>query len=236
MKPPRPWLDDDATARLAVPLPLVGDALHRSRIVVIAPRLGSEWAVTQRRAAHLCAIPPEQIDHRREVADADVVVVDGGGREAVVQRLSGKRARTAVLLPAYSLTDVVLALELGADDVMGRPIDGSLLAARVNALARRADDPAANRTVLRHGGIALDDSAHEVRKDGVCVHLTLTEYILLRELLRRPGQTVARGELLRLLNDDASNPRSVDPHMYRLRRKLGPFVIRAIAGVGYRLG
>ena len=153
-----------------------------------------------------------------------------------------RESRTPIImLSAKSDTvDVVVGLELGADDYVTKPFDMAELVARARAALRRAVEPPAE-PVITADGLEIDAAAFRVRRDGEDVALTATEFRLLLELARRPGQVFTRELLLeRVWNYDyLGDSRLVDVAVQRLRAKVeddpkNPRLIRTVRGVGYR--
>ena len=146
-----------------------------------------------------------------------------------------------VMLSARSeLHDVVVGLELGADDYVTKPFELPELVARIRAVLRRsvAGPPDG---VLSVAGLEIDPGAFSVRKGGEDVALTATEFRLLLELARRPKQVFTRELLLELVwnYDYLGDSRLVDVAVQRLRGKIEgdpaqPKLIQTVRGVGYR--
>jgi two-component system response regulator RstA len=138
-------------------------------------------------------------------------------------------------------TDVVVGLELGADDYVGKPVSPRVLLAKIRALLRRhAGDVQANSLVC--GRIRIDLASREVYVDGKRIDLTSTEFDLLALLAKRAGRVQRRSAIVEELRgiDFNSIDRSVDVIVSRLRRKLGedpvsPRLIKTIRSVGYVL-
>ncbi|MEH0824129.1 MULTISPECIES: response regulator transcription factor [unclassified Micromonospora] len=137
--------------------------------------------------------------------------------------------------------DVVVGLECGADDYLRKPFDLPELVARVRAGLRRASAVVEENT-LTVGGLEIDPHRFMVRKAGRELTLTATEFRLLLELARRPGQVFTRELLLdRVWNHShLGDSRLVDVAVQRLRAKLEddpaePRLVRTVRGVGYKL-
>jgi two-component system OmpR family response regulator len=158
-----------------------------------------------------------------------------------------KRVRAAgIVVPVLMLTalgqieDRVEGLEGGADDYLVKPFAFSELAARVQALGRRAA-PIAVATRLAAGGIEMDLLSREVRRGGRSVTLQPREFRLLEELMRHAGEFVTRTMLLERVWDFHFDPQTkiVETHMSRLRAKLNEGnacdAIETVRGVGYRI-
>ena len=146
-----------------------------------------------------------------------------------------------VILSARSDTvDVVVGLELGADDYVTKPFELPELVARLRATLRRASaDREGER--LAAGDLEVDPEGFRARKGGRDLDLTATEFRLLLELVRRPGQVFTRELLLeRVWNYEyLGDSRLVDVAVQRLRAKVEddprhPKLIVTVRGVGYR--
>jgi two-component system phosphate regulon response regulator PhoB len=135
--------------------------------------------------------------------------------------------------------DRVVGLELGADDYISKPFSPREVVLRVKAVLRRLQPGETASDRLEIGGIQLDISGHQLRVRGREVPLTATEFRLLRLLMERGGRVQTRGQLLSDVWGYAEDidSRTVDTHIRRLRRKLGPEAdrIETVIGVGYRL-
>jgi two-component system phosphate regulon response regulator PhoB len=135
--------------------------------------------------------------------------------------------------------DRIVGLELGADDYISKPFSPREVVLRVKAVLRRFQQEESVVELIEVGGIELDVSGHQLRVRAKEVPLTATEFRLLRLLLERCGRVQTRGQLLSDVWGYAEDidSRTVDTHIRRLRRKLGPEAerIETVIGVGYRL-
>jgi two-component system phosphate regulon response regulator PhoB len=156
-----------------------------------------------------------------------------------------KREGATARVPILMLTakgeelDRVVGLELGADDYVAKPFSPREVVLRIKAILRRQQEAASSDGVLEAGGLRLDPTAHRLEVRGKDVALTATEFRLLRLLLERRGRVQSRSRLLADVWGYAEDvdSRTVDTHVRRLRRKLGPESARieTVIGVGYRL-
>lgn len=136
--------------------------------------------------------------------------------------------------------DVVAGLEAGADDYVVKPVDTSVLVARIRAVMRRtAVDPSAEPpAVLAFGDVRIDPGGMEVTRGDEPVALTPTELRLLLELAAHPGVVLERHRLLRDVWDyrwQGGDSRVVDLCVARLRTKIGADRIETVRGFGYKL-
>jgi two-component system phosphate regulon response regulator PhoB len=156
-----------------------------------------------------------------------------------------KRDAATARLPIVMLTargeelDRIVGLELGADDYISKPFSPREVVLRVKAVLRRQQPEESAGDRLEVGGIQLDVPGHQLRVRGKEAPLTATEFRLLRLLMERGGRVQTRGQLLSDVWGYAEDidSRTVDTHIRRLRRKLGPEAdrIETVIGVGYRL-
>ena len=141
--------------------------------------------------------------------------------------------------------DRLAGLDLGADDYVSKPFSPRELAARVRAVLRRAarDNTSDEAPTLSAGPVTIDQRATRVAVNNNEVRLTPTEFRLLALLMRQPGRTFSRDEIIdRALGDDFDGfDRTVDAHVSSLRRKLAAVpggstkLIQTVYGSGYRL-
>ena len=179
--------------------------------------------------------------------EPDLVVLDvmlpGFDGLEVCRRIQATRPVPVLMLTARDdETDLLVGLAVGADDYLTKPFSMRELAARVHAMLRRVDRSRAehDRSRITLGDVVIDQVERRVRRAGVEVHLTPTEFQLLAHLAARPRAVVAREQLLGEVwgwagMTGASTTRTVDSHIKALRRKLGAELIRTVHGVGYAL-
>jgi two-component system, OmpR family, response regulator MtrA len=186
-------------------------------------------------------------------SEPDIIVLDW-----VLPDISGievcrEARRQGVACPIIMLTgrtskvDVVVGLEVGADDYITKPFDARELSARLGAHMRRATmAPAGTQKngMLAVGGVEIDTEGRRVRVNDREVKLTMTEFNLLALLAANPGRVLTRAQLLEKVWGYLADVdyHSVDPHIQRLRKKLdgkregdSGVSVEAVPGLGYRL-
>jgi two-component system response regulator MtrA len=171
----------------------------------------------------------------------DVMLPELDGLEVCREIRRTSRVPILMLSARSDTVDVVVGLELGADDYVTKPFEMAELVARIRALLRRTHDPPAGQ-VLRVGELEIDPDAFRATRDGADLQLTATEFRLLLELARRPGQVFTRELLLERVwqYEYLGDSRLVDIAVQRLRAKVeadpaAPRLITTVRGVGYRL-
>ncbi len=135
-------------------------------------------------------------------------------------------------------TDVVLGLELGADDYVTKPFSPRVLFSRIKAVMRRHSEGEKPMHTVAFGDFSIEFEKYIVKKKEKLLQLTLSEFGILRRLVTNRGKVLTRNQLLDdLQSDDAFVvDRNIDVHIAALRKKLGPNFdyIDTVRGVGYR--
>ena len=135
-------------------------------------------------------------------------------------------------------SDVVVGLELGADDYVTKPFNMPILLARIHALLRRVQTSESPQKIVSVGPIEIDTDRFLVTVDGKPVSLTLTEFGILYALATGKGRVLTRNQLIdEAIGGDADVfDRTIDVHVTSLRGKLGTAreLIETVRGVGYR--
>ncbi len=180
--------------------------------------------------------------------DYSLVVLDvmlpGMNGLDVLRRLRAKsRVPVLILTARGDDVDRIVGLEIGADDYLPKPFNPRELLARIRAILRRAQGGpgiGAPPEPVVIGDVEIDPGARTVRRGGESVELTAVEFALLEALVRSAGQVITRDQLASAVlgRRFVAYDRSIDMHVSKLRRKLGPQSdgsdrIKTIRGVGY---
>lgn len=174
-----------------------------------------------------------------EKSCADLVLLDlmlpGLSGERVMEKLSGT---PVIVLSAKAGTDDKVKLLLsGAQDYVTKPFDNRELLARIAVQLREEK----SRGSLNFGALSLDERSHEVRVGTLPLRLTRTEYAILKQLMDKPGQVVAKAAILEGIFEDTPDctESSLKIHISNLRKKLrdagAQESIEAVWGIGFRL-
>jgi two-component system KDP operon response regulator KdpE len=177
--------------------------------------------------------------HPPNAAIIDLVLPDGDGVEVCARLREWSQMPIVVLSAIGDESEKIRALNAGADDYVEKPFNPGELIARLNAVLRRANG-GPSEPVIAVDGLEIDVAAHEVRRDGQPVHLTKTEFELLRVLAANRGRLMTHRALLVEIWGPGyeSDKQVLRVHLANLRRKIergdGRRYIRTDPGVGYR--
>ncbi len=178
---------------------------------------------------------------RPDLVVLDLLLPGLDGREVCRQIKRGADTDQIPVLILSALaeeTDRVVGFEIGADDYLTKPFSPRELVLRARAILRRTQPPAAPSGHLRRGGLVMDPDRHQAEMDGRPLELTVTEFKLLHQLAAHPGRVLSRELLLETVwgYQYQGYSRTVDTHVRRLRKKLGPRqdLIDTVRGLGYR--
>jgi two-component system phosphate regulon response regulator PhoB len=180
-------------------------------------------------------------EHHPDLIVLDLMLPGLDGKEVCRQIRRDDEVQETPILMLTALvdeTDRVIGFELGADDYLTKPFSPRELVLRIQAILRRTAETQAATGVLRFPDLLIDPERHRVEVQGREVTLTATEFRLLHYLAVRAGRAQTREVLLDQVwgYSYEGYARTVDTHMRRLRRKLGPLRdrIETLRGVGYR--
>jgi two-component system KDP operon response regulator KdpE len=192
-------------------------------------------ALTVREALDAVAVRPP------DAAILDLVLPDGDGVEVCRSIREWSKMPILVLSAVGDEREKVRALDAGADDYVTKPFGPDELVARLRAALRRSEPAGEAEPALTVDGLEIDLPARRVSRDGDEIHLTPTEYDLLRHLVLNRGRLLTHRALLREVwgpgfQDDTQVLRV---HIANLRRKIEPSpgtpsLIRTDPGIGYR--
>ncbi|NPB09187.1 MAG: response regulator transcription factor [Thermodesulfobacteria bacterium] len=208
---------------------------------LVAKALEKEGFRTQ-RASSLAEAQEKLNKETPDLLILDLMLPDGDGLElckVLRYQEPGRHLPIIILTAKGEEIDRILGFEMGADDYIVKPFSPKELALRVKAVLRRTRTPEpAEEGVLRFGDLSIDVARHEARVRGEPVYLTRTEFNLLLTLARARGKVLTREILLDKVwgYTFEGYARTVDTHVRRLRKKLGPcaHLIETVWGVGYR--
>lgn len=177
---------------------------------------------------------------RPDLVLLDVMLPDGDGFEVVRRmRSSGPDVPVIFVTARDGVRERVAGLALGADDYVTKPFSLDEVLERIRAVLRRTGRAAA-KPRLRVAGLELDEDGYEVRRDGIPIALTPTEFRLLRFLMSNAGRVLSKQQIFDHVWDHnpAGDANVVEPCVSYLRRKVDqgePRLIHTIRGVGYVL-
>ena len=159
-----------------------------------------------------------------------------------------REIRTRSTVPIIMLTakdseiDIVVGLELGADDYVTKPYSSRELLARIRAILRRRTEPEGDdESLLESGTVRMDVERHTVSVKGEVIPMPLKEFELLEFLLRNAGRVLTRGQLIDRVwgADYFGDTKTLDVHIKRIRSRIeekpsDPRMLVTVRGLGYR--
>lgn len=182
-------------------------------------------------------------DRKPDLILLDLMLPEIDGLEVCKRIRSGDAQNISIIMVTANgeESDVVLGLELGADDYVTKPFKPKELVARVRAVLRRAartaDIPQPSDAIIIQG-LEINPGRREVRYEGTQVDLTYTEFEILLFLVRHPGWVYTRYQIVDAIRGESYpvTDRSVDVQIVGLRKKLGAGgrLIETVRGIGYR--
>jgi two-component system, OmpR family, response regulator QseB len=217
----------------------------RLLIVEDDPDLGDALAAGLRQLGHV-------VDWFRVGREADAALAAGDYESLVLDlglpgtdgmswlrrwRDRGLTLPVLILTARDAVESRIAGLDAGADDYLIKPVAVDELAARLRALVRRSGGRA--QALWSHGALVYDPAARRVTWRGREVVLTARELSLIEALLAQPDRVLSKAQLqARLYDWGAEEPESnaLEVHVYNLRRKIDPGIVRTVRGVGYSLG
>ncbi len=180
-------------------------------------------------------------------AGTDLVLLDlmlpGLSGTEVCREIRSRSSVPIIMLTAKdSEIDIVVGLELGADDYVTKPYSSRELLARIRAiLRRRVEDEVDSESVLEAGTVRMDTERHTVSVSGKETKMPLKEFELLEVLLRNAGRVLTRGQLIDRVwgADYYGDTKTLDVHIKRIRSRIEtnpsePTMLLTVRGLGYR--
>lgn len=173
----------------------------------------------------------------------DLMLPGTSGLEVCRQVRATSSVPIIMLTAKDSEVDIVVGLELGADDYVTKPYSSRELLARVKAVLRRRVEPELeDDSLIEVGRVRMDVDRHTVSVDGKVVAMPLKEYELLELLLRNAGRVLTRGQLIDRVwgADYFGDTKTLDVHIKRIRAKIEvdpkePEMLLTVRGLGYRI-
>jgi two-component system response regulator RegX3 len=207
-------------------------------LAFLLEREGYETAV----AADGLAAVAEFVAHGSDLVLLDLMLPGLPGTE-VCREIRSRSAVPIIMLTAKdSEIDIVVGLELGADDYVTKPYSSRELLARIRAiLRRRVEDDDLHDSVLEAGTVRMDIERHTVTVAGKETPMPLKEFELLEVLLRNAGRVLTRGQLIDRVwgADYYGDTKTLDVHIKRIRSRIEespsePTMLLTVRGLGYR--
>lgn len=142
-----------------------------------------------------------------------------------------------MLTAKSSESDIVIGLELGADDYMVKPFSPRVLVARIKSHLRRINSSDESSDIIKSANFILNISGRELKYNNEHIELTYSEFEIFKLLISHPGRVYSRIQIMKATRDDEYivTERAIDVQIVNLRKKLkdGGRCIRTVRGVGY---
>ena len=188
------------------------------------------------------------LEHKPDLVVLDVKMPRMDGIEVLTKLREQSQVPVIFLTSKDDEIDQVIGFRMGADDYITKPFSQRLLIERVKALLRRRDlmrqeheATLENTSFIEYGDLKLDDSRHLCSWQGKPLNLTVTEYLLVKALVERPGHVRNRDQLIDMAYGENMyvDDRTIDSHIKRVRKKFKKVdetfdKIETLYGVGYR--
>lgn len=182
-------------------------------------------------------------DQKPDMVLLDLMLPDISG-EDICRRIRKISKIPIIMLTAKTSEESIInGLDIGADDYITKPFSPRQMVARVNALLRRSYEREEDILSFLQGDLILDPANYSVKKKGLELNLTPSEYKLLLTLAKRPNKVFTREELIQIAfdGDYLGYDRTIDSHIKNLRAKIEDNpkeanYVKTIRGVGYRFG
>ena len=201
-----------------------------------------QWELEARCVQNFRTVMDEFTAFDPQLVLLDISLPFFNGYHWCTQIRSVSRVPVMVLSSAAENMNIVMAMNMGADDFIAKPFDGNVLVAKLQALLRRAYDFTPEMQVISHRGLLLDIGSQTAAYDGREIALTKNEYRILLLLMKNRGNTVSREKLMEQLwqTEDFVDENTLTVNVNRLRKKLSAAglsdFIETKFGVGYLVG
>ena len=182
-------------------------------------------------------------EHGADIVLLDLMLPGMPGTEVCRQIRSTSTVPIVMVTAKDSEVDIVVGLELGADDYVTKPYSSRELLARIRAVLRRRVDEAEleDDGILEAGTVRMDVDRHTVAVNGGEISMPLKEFELLELLLRNAGRVLTRGQLIDRVwgSDYFGDTKTLDVHIKRIRSRIesdpsSPVMLVTVRGLGYR--
>ena len=182
-------------------------------------------------------------EHGADIILLDLMLPGMPGTEVCRQIRTSSSVPIIMVTAKDSEVDIVVGLELGADDYVTKPYSARELLARMRAVLRRTAHAEADLDdrILTGGRVTLDIDRHTVSVDGREINMPLKEFELLEVLMRNAGRVLTRGQLIDRVwgSDYFGDTKTLDVHIKRIRSRIEenpgePVLLVTVRGLGYR--